>query len=98
MTELEELYVSQHVVLKELRAKKEELQPRWKELNELDNNGYSTVLNELVNKRTKAEEREFNNLGKILTGLNYRIRGLQMSILDVGQEILKDIAKKAEQK
>lgn len=97
MSELQEKYISLKKELNSAKEQKEKLLPRYKELNELDNNGYSVALNDLVNKRTKAEEREFNNLSKNISALNSKITGLQKTITKLGSEILEEIAKKAEQ-
>lgn len=97
MSALQEEFVSLKKELISTKELKEQLLPRYKELSALDNNGYSIALNDLVNNRTKAEEREFNNLSNQISGLNSKITGLQKKIIKVGSEILEEIAKKAEQ-
>lgn len=77
--------------LKQLRADK---RVRWDELNRKDDLSYKNWGNDVViNNRTKPEEKEFRQLGKITDSLTYQIRGLQQKISQLQAAMLEEIQK-----
>lgn len=88
---LQSRYIDLKMQLQDTKAQKDAIRPRWEELRLMDNGSYSNWNNEIVNKRSKAEEREFNQLSKQLSSLNNQIMGLQKKIVDAGLDILKDL-------
>lgn len=88
---LQSRYIELKMQLEDAKKQKAAIRPRWEELRLLDDGSYSNWGKDIVNQRSKAEEREYNQLGKQISALNNQIMGLQKKIVEAGLDILKDL-------